>query len=155
LSKIELVVELRQMIHHKGLPRPPGTDLGRATDASERLSYDIVGAALEVHKQVGPGLLESAYDACLCRELTLRGIPHERQVPLPLNYHGISLDCGYRLDLVVGERVVVEVKSVAKVLPIHRAQVMTYLKLLKLRLGLIINFNVLALRQGVYRIVQD
>jgi GxxExxY protein len=142
------------MIHHKGLPASPGTAQG-ASDPSERLSYDILGAALEVHKQVGPGLLESAYDACLCRELTLRGIPYERQVPLPLNYQGIPIDCSYRLDLVVGELVVVEVKSVGKVLPIHRAQVMTYLRLLKLRLGLIINFNVSALRLGIYRIAQD
>jgi PD-(D/E)XK nuclease superfamily len=113
LSEIKLDVELRQMIHHKGPRGPPSIAPGMPTDASERLSYDIVGAALEVHRRVGPGLLESAYDACLCRELTLRGIPHARQVPLSLNYHGISLDCGYRLDLVVGERVVVEVKSVA------------------------------------------
>lgn len=143
------------MMHHKGSRRLLGTALGETRDPTERLSYEIVGAALEVHKQLGPGLLESAYDMCLCRELTLRGIPYERQVALPLAYQGASLDCGYRLDLVVGNLIVLEVKAVAKVLPIHRAQVMTYLKLLRMRLGLIINFNVTVLRLGIYRIVQD
>src|SRR3954467_5370732 len=119
------------MIHHKGLPGGHWHPARKPTDPSERLSFDIIGAALEVHKQVGPGLLESAYNACLCRELTLRSVPYQREVPLPLKYQGVSLDCGYRLDLLVGHLVVVEVKSVAKVLPIHRGQVMTYLKLLK------------------------
>lgn len=150
-----LNVELGYVIHHKGLPGATGTQLVHPTGPGERWSFDVIGAALQVHKQVGPGLLESAYDACLCRELTLRAIPYQRQVPLPLKYRGISIDCGYRLDLLVGHLVVVELKSVAKVLPIHRAQVMTYLKLLKVRLGLIINFNVTALHQGVYRIAQD
>jgi GxxExxY protein len=143
------------MFHHKGARSIPGTALGHTRDLADDLSYDIVGAALGVHKQLGPGLLESAYEACLCRELTLHGIAYERQVSLPLDYHGMSLDCGYRLDLVVEGLVIVEVKAVAKVLPIHRAQLMTYLKLSKVRLGLIINFNVSALRLGIYRIVQD
>lgn len=143
------------MFHHKGARSIPPIALGDTREPADSLSYGIVGAALEVHKQLGPGLLESAYEACLCRELTLRGIAYERQVALPLGYQGISLDCGYRLDLVVGELVVIEVKAVAKILPIHRAQVMTYLKLSKLRLGLIINFNVSALRLGIYRIIQD
>jgi GxxExxY protein len=143
------------MNHHKGVRSPPEIHLGNPNDQPDRLSFDIVGAALEVHRQLGPGPLESTYEACLCRELTLREIPYEQQVALPVDYHGISLDCGYRLDLVVGKLVVVEVKSVTKVLPIHRAQVMAYLKLSKLRLGLIINFNVSAMRLGVYRIVLD
>jgi GxxExxY protein len=137
------------MNYHKGLRSPPKIAPGNPNDQADRLSFDIVGAALEVHRQLGPGLLESTYEACICRELTLRAIPYEQQVAIPVHYQGISLDCGYRLDLVVGKLVVVEVKSVAKVLPIHRAQVMTYLKLSRLRLGLVINFNVSALRLGV------
>jgi GxxExxY protein len=145
LSGIELNVELRKMIHHKGT---------KDTKVSaDRLSYDIVGAAIEVHKHLGPGLLESAYEACLSRELTRRGIDYERQVSLPIQYYGLSVDCGYRLDLIIGGLVVVEVKSVAKVHSIHKAQVLTYLKLLRMNLGLILNFNVEVLRLGIYRIV--
>jgi GxxExxY protein len=154
LAQTHLEAEFRQMLHHKGVRKPAETPLKETSDPAERLAYKIVGAALKVHQQLGPGLLESAYEACLCRELALSGIAFERQVPLAVQYHGISLDCGYRLDLVVGELVIVEVKAVAKVLPIHRAQLMTYLKLLKLRIGLIINFNVTALRLGIYRIIQ-
>jgi GxxExxY protein len=93
------------------------------------------------------------YERCLSRELLLRGIPFQRQVPLPVEYRGLQLDCGYRLDIVVAGSVIVEVKAVRKVLPIHRAQVLTYLKLTKYRLGLLINFNVETLRSGVYRII--
>jgi GxxExxY protein len=133
------------MLHHEGT---------KDTKVSaDRLSYDILGAAIDVHRQLGPGLLESVYEACLCRELFLRKIPFERQVALPLHYRGLSVDCGYRLDLIVGDLVVVEVKSVSRVLPVHRAQALTYLKLLGLNLGLIINFNVEMLRLGVHRIV--
>jgi GxxExxY protein len=152
LSEIDFDLELRQMFYHKGARRIPENALG---DAADGLSRKIVTAALGVHKQLGPGLLESAYEACLCRELTLRGIEHERQLALPVRYQGLSLDCGYRLDLVVGELVIVEVKAVAKILPIHKAQVMTYLRLSKMRVGLIVNFNVPALRLGIYRIVHD
>jgi GxxExxY protein len=155
LAQITDGIELQPRFHHKGVRSIPPIALRDTGDSADGLSYHIVGAALEVHKQLGPGLLESAYEACLGRELTLRGIPYEQQLALPVGYQGISLDCGYRLDLVVGELVIVEVKAVAKVLPIHRAQVMTYLKLSKLRLGLIINFNVSALRLGIYRIIQD
>ena len=133
------------MLHHEGT---------KDTKVSaDHLSYDIVGAAIDVHRQLGPGLLESAYEACLCRELFLREIAFERQVALPLQYRGISVDCGYRLDLIVGGLVVVEVKSASRVLPVHRAQCLTYLKLLGLNLGLIINFNVEMLRLGVHRII--
>jgi GxxExxY protein len=133
------------MLNHKGTKDTKVT--------ANRLSYDIVGAAIEVHKHLGPGLLESAYEACLCRELGQRGIAYERQVPLPLEYHGMSVDCGYRVDLIVGGLVVLEVKSIAKVHSIHRAQVLTYLKLLRMNLGLLINFNVEVLRLGIYRII--
>ena len=111
------------------------------------------GAAIEVHRQLGPGLLESAYQTCLCRELLIRGISFRSQVPLPIQYRGLQLDCGYRLDLVVNDSIIIEVKAVRRVLPIHRAQLLTYLKLTKYRLGLLINFNVEVLRSGLYRII--
>jgi GxxExxY protein len=133
------------MLHHKGTKD--------TKVLADRLSYDIVGAAIEVHKHLGPGLLESAYEACLCRELERRGILYQRQLALPVEYYGMSVDCGYRLDLIVEGLVVLEVKSVANVLSIHKAQVLTYLKLLRMSLGLIINFNVEVLRLGIYRIV--
>ncbi len=120
-----------------------------------RRSFNILGAAIEVHRRLGPGLLESAYEECLCREMHLRMIPLERQVPLPLEYRGVKLDCGYRLDVVAYKSILIEVKAVNKVLPIHRAQVLTYLKLTGIRLGLLINFNVEWLRSGIYRIVHD
>jgi GxxExxY protein len=112
-----------------------------------------VGAAIEVHRRLGPGLLESAYETCLCRELYLQGIKFRQQVALPVQYRGLSLDCGYRLDILVDELVIVEVKALKQVLPVHRAQLLTYLKLTRLRLGLLINFNVDVLRSGVYRMV--
>jgi GxxExxY protein len=96
------------MIHRKGTK---GTKV-----LADRVSYDIVGAAIEVHKHLGPGLLEFAYESCLCRELQRRGIPHQRQVALPVEYYGMSVDCGYRLELIVAELVVLEVKAVSKVL---------------------------------------
>jgi GxxExxY protein len=133
------------MVHHKGTKD--------TKVSSDRLSYDIVGAAIEVHRALGPGLLESAYEACLGRELSLRGIDFERQVVLPLHYRGLDVDCGYRLDLIVGGLVILEVKSVRRVLPIHKAQVLTYLRLLNLNVGLIINFNVEVLRLGIHRMV--
>jgi len=122
---------------------------------SPRLTHNILGAAINVHRQLGPGLLESAYEACLRRELRLRDVPYSRQVPLPVRYRGMRVDCGYRLDLIVAGVVIVEIKSIKKVLPIHRAQVLTYLKLTHLRLGLLINFNVELLRNGIYRIINS
>ncbi len=117
------------------------------------LSYAIIGAAIEVHETLGPGLLESAYEECLCRELTLRQIPFERQRPLPVEYKGVHLDCGYRLDLLVGGLVVVEIKAVEALAPVHDAQLLTYLKLGGWKLGLLINFNVPVLKQGIKRLV--
>jgi GxxExxY protein len=122
---------------------------------ADTLSYDVLGAAINVHRELGPGLLESAYEACLCRELSLRQINYERQVPLPLRYRGMAVDCGYRVDLIVRGLMLVEVKAVTKVLPIHRAQAMTYIKLLKLNLAFVINFNVERLNLGIYRIVMS
>jgi GxxExxY protein len=113
----------------------------------------VIGAAIEVHRELGPGLLESSYEECLCRELTLRGVSFERQVPLPVFYKGAELDCGYRLDLVVENKVIVEIKAVESLLPIHEAQLLTYLRLGDKRLGLLINFNVPLLKSGIKRIV--
>lgn len=115
------------------------------------LSFAVIGAAIEVHKQLGPGLLESAYEHCLCHELALRQVPFERQVPLPVRYKGMSLDCGYRLDIVVAQSVLLELKSVEQLGKIHEAQLMSYLRLSGLRVGLLINFNVTNLRRGVIR----
>jgi GxxExxY protein len=112
----------------------------------------LIGAAIEVHRQLGPGLLESAYQACLCHELTLREIPFEPQVPLTIAYKGIQVDCAFRMDIVVAGLVVVELKSVDRFEPIFSAQLLTYLKLSKLWLGLLINFNVEVLRNGIKRI---
>lgn len=107
---------------------------------------------MKVHKALGPGLLESAYEHCLAYELSSRGLTIRRQVALPIVYEGITLDAGYRIDLLVNERVIVEIKSVDALTPLHDAQVLTYLKLSKLRLGLLINFNTPLFKQGVKRL---
>lgn len=117
------------------------------------LTAAIIGAAMEVHRVLGPGLLESAYEECLCRELTLRGLSFQRQVPLPVIYKGVALDCGYRLDMVIAEGVVVEIKSVEKLLAIHDAQLLTYLRLGGWHVGLLLNFNVPLLKHGIRRLV--
>lgn len=115
------------------------------------LTGAIIGAAIEVHRAVGPGLLESAYEECLCEELKIRGIPFERQKPLPVTYKGKQLDYGYRLDLVVDNAVVVELKAIEAFAPIHDAQLLTYLRLGGWQAGLLINFNVPILRDGIRR----
>jgi|SRR5690349_22823335 GxxExxY protein len=115
------------------------------------ITGSVIGAAIEVHRQLGPGLLESAYEECLCHELALRSINFERQKPIPLVYKEAKLDCGYRLDLLVEGRVVVELKSVDGLGPIHEAIVLTYLKLSGHKLGLLINFNVSLLKDGIKR----
>ncbi len=117
----------------------------------EELTEKIIGAAIEVHRELGPGLLESAYQACLVHELELRGLNVEEQVPLPVTYKGITLDCGYRLDLVVENRVVVELKTVEKLIPVHEAQLLTYLKLSKIKIGLLINFHSAVIRNSIKR----
>jgi len=111
----------------------------------------VIGAALEVHKSLGPGLLESAYCECLSRELTLRGVLFERERPLPVEYKGVRLECGYRLDFLIAQSVVVEVKAVEGLVPVHEAQLLTYLRLGGWRVGLLINFNVALLRDGIRR----
>lgn len=112
----------------------------------------IIGSFIEVHRHLGPGLLESAYEQCVCHELGLRGLAFERQKSVPLRYKGVRLDCGYRADLVVEQRVLVELKTVEHLLPIHVAQTATYLRLSDLEVGLLVNFNVTALRKGLRRI---
>jgi len=119
----------------------------------QELTGQILGAAIEVHKQLGPGLLESTYQACLCHELELRGISFECQKPLPLEYKGIRLECGYRIDLLVADLVIVEIKSVEALAPIHAAQLLTYLKLTGVKVGFLINFNVVVLKDGIRRLV--
>jgi GxxExxY protein len=119
------------------------------------LTEKIIGAAIEVHRTLGPGLMESAYAECLCRELSLQGIPFEREKALPVEYKGVKLDCGYKLDLLVAGSVVVELKAVEELLPIHEAQLLTYLRLGGWKVGLLINFNVPILTKGVKRMVNN
>ena len=115
------------------------------------LTREVIGAAIEVHRHLGPGLLESAYLQCLTRELFLKEIPFKREWPLPVEYKGIRLGCSYRLDLLVSDAVVVEIKSVEALTPIHDAQLLTYLKLGGWKVGLLINFNVEVLKTGIHR----
>jgi GxxExxY protein len=115
------------------------------------LTYETIGAAIEVHRALGPGLLESAYKECLCKELSLRGANFRKEVPLPLVYKGYELDCGYRIDVLVAEMVVVELKAIDAIAPIHQAQLLTYLRLGGWRAGLLINFNVAVLKDGILR----
>ena len=116
------------------------------------LSRVVIGAAIEVHRALGPGLLENAYQKCLERELTLRRISFEAQVELPVEYKGAQLDCAYRLDLWVDRRLIVELKSIDSLAPVHQAQILTYLRLTNSRLGLLINFNEALLKTGIRRI---
>ncbi len=115
------------------------------------LSKQVIGAAIEVHRELGPGLLESAYEGCLAHELGLRGIGFERQKPLPVSYKGVLLDCGYRLDFLVEDGLVLELKAVEQVLPVHEAQLLTYLRLSGCWAGLLINFNERRLVDGILR----
>jgi GxxExxY protein len=113
----------------------------------------VIGRAIEVHQQLGPGLLESAYEECLCFELEQAGIAFARQVPLPILYKNVRLDCGYRIDIVVAGEVIIEIKSVERLLPVHEAQLLTYLRLSGCRIGLLMNFNSLLLKDGLRRLV--
>jgi len=133
------------MLHHEGTKDTKVLDL--------QLSHEVIGAAIEVHRALGPGMLESVYELALCRELWLRSIEVERQVNVPIFYKGRPLECGLKLDLLVNRRIIVEVKSVDKITNIQKAQVLTYLRLRQLWLGLLINFNVEILRDGVRRIL--
>jgi GxxExxY protein len=119
------------------------------------LTGRIIGAAIEVHKALGPGLLESAYEECLAHELFVANVSFERQVPLPVAYKAVQLDCGYRLDFLIEQRVVLELKAVDSLQPIHEAQLLTYLKLGGWPIGLLINFNVPVLTKGIKRMVHN
>lgn len=119
------------------------------------LTEKIIGCAIEVHRVIGPGLLESAYEECLCYELSQAGIRFERQVPLPVIYKGVKLDCGYKMDIVVEGLVIVELKAVERIIPVHEAQLLSYLKLYDKKVGLILNFHVPRLRDGLKRIVNN
>ena len=119
---------------------------------TNKLTGEIIGAAIEVHKILGPGLLESVYEECLCHELDLREIPHERQKDLPIEYKGVALDTKLKLDVLVDESVIIELKSREKLEPIHEAQLLTYLKMTGLKIGLLINFNVRLLKDGIKRL---
>jgi GxxExxY protein len=119
----------------------------------DELSNQVIGFAIEVHRNIGPGLLESAYQKCLAHELHTAGIPFVIEHPLPVNYKGIQLDCGYRADLIVDNRLIIELKSVECLAPIHEAQLLTYMKLAGVSVGLLINFNMVYLRDGIKRMV--
>jgi GxxExxY protein len=117
----------------------------------EALSQAVIAAAIEVHRALGPGLLDSAYCRCLEHEMTLRGIPFRKEVALPVLFKGVQLDCGYRMDFVIDEKIVVEIKAVEALAPIHEAQLLTYLRLSGMRVGLLINFNSAVLKNGIVR----
>jgi GxxExxY protein len=117
------------------------------------LTEQVIGLAIEVHRRLGPGLLESAYEECLCYELKVNNTPFRRQVSLPVSYKSVHLDCGYRMDVVVDETLVLELKSVEKILPLHEAQLLTYLKLSGLHRGLLLNFNTTLLKNGIKRMI--
>lgn len=117
------------------------------------LTGTVIGGAIDVHRALGPGLLESAYQECLCHELRLRGVPFVRELALPIQYKGVTIDCGYRIDLLVESSLVVEIKSMSAIAPIHQAQLLTYMKLGGWRLGLLINFNVPVLKRGIRRLI--
>lgn len=125
------------------------------TQRINEITERVIGACIDIHRQLGPGLLESAYEECLCYELSLNELAFERQKELPVTYKSVRLDCGYKIDIVVERLVVVELKTVEKLLPIHEAQLLTYLKLSNLSLGLLINFNVAMLKQGIKRLANN
>ncbi len=120
-----------------------------------QLTEQVIAAAIEVHRALGPGLLESVYEECLCKELSLREIPFIRQSGLPVKFKGSQLECGYRIDLLVADTLVIEIKAVEAILPVHEAQLLTYMKLGGWKIGLLINFNVALLKQGIRRRVMN
>ncbi len=128
---------------------------GAETQRENEITEMVIGCAIEIHRALGPGLLESAYEACLCYELSQKGVPFKRQVSLPLSYKGVRLDCGYVMDLIVDDLVIVELKTVEKLLPIHEAQLITYLKLYGRSVGLLMNFNVALMKSGIKRLVNE
>jgi GxxExxY protein len=124
-----------------------------AAQDNDLLTEKIIGFAIEVHRHLGPGLLESAYEECLCHELKQNGVPFRRQTALPVVYKTIRLDCGYRMDIVVEDRVIIELKTVERLMPVHEAQMLTYMKLSGIRTGLLLNFNSAVLKDGIRRLM--
>ena len=129
------------------------TETQRVSEERDPVTEKVIGLAIEVHRHLGPGLLESAYEECLCYEFTQASIPFSRQVALPVIYKNVNQDCGYRMDIVVDELIILELKTVEKILPIHHAQLMTYLKLGNMKTGLLMNFNNAVLKDGIKRVV--
>lgn len=123
--------------------------------STDQITEKIIGSAIAVHKALGPGLLESAYEECLCFELAEAGLEFKRQVALPVVYKGVKLDCGYRMDVVVEESVIIETKAVERIVPVHEAQLLSYLKLTGIKVGLLLNFHVPVLKSGIKRIVNN
>jgi GxxExxY protein len=134
-------------------PRRTRRNVGMQREAIEHLGRQVVDGAMTVHSALGPGVLESAYEACLAHELRLRGLDVRTQVPLPVTYKGVRVDLAYRIDMLVGDAVIVELKTVEKLLPIHEVQLLSYLRLGHRRLGLLINFHAMHLRDGIRRVV--
>lgn len=123
--------------------------------STDQITEKIIGSAIAVHKALGPGLPESAYEECLCFELSEAGLEFKRQVALPVVYKGVKLDCGYRMDVVVEESVIIEIKAVERIVPVHEAQLLSYLKLTGIKVGLLLNFHVPVLKSGIKRIVNN
>lgn len=130
-------------------------DVTPETQRLDLLTEKIIGCAIAVHRVLGPGLLESVYEECICFELSLAGLRFERQVPLPVVYKDVKLDCGYRMDIVVEDSVIVEIKAVERLIPVYEAQLLSYLKLANKRVGLLMNFHVPVLKSGLKRIVNN
>ena len=125
----------------------------RISPEVERLAATVVDSTFAVHKELGPGLLDRAYEACLCHECRVRGVNHQLQLPVPLSYKGIRIEIGYRADVIVEEKLLVELKAIDQLLPLHTAQVITYLRLKKFPLGLLINFNEVLIKHGIQRVL--
>jgi GxxExxY protein len=130
-------------------------DANSSVNSINVLTEKIIGCAIEVHKGIGPGLLESAYEECLAYELAQAGLAFERQVHLPVKYKGVSLDCGYKLDLIVEAKIILELKAVERIMPIHEAQLLSYLRMMNLKLGLILNFHTSAMKYGIKKIANN
>ena len=151
------MAENKQLLHHGGTEARRSTTRAamRAGQSKidDSLTEKVIGLAIEVHRVLGPGLLESAYEECLCCELRMHGLAFKRQVPLSVVYKKVTLDCGYRLDLVVEDRLILELKTVEKLLPVHEAQLLTYLRLSGIETGLLVNFSSALLKHGIKRMV--
>jgi GxxExxY protein len=142
------------MMNHRGAETQRKiVGLNAPDDERDPLTASVIGAAIEVHRVLGPGLLESAYEECLCHELSLRDMEFARQVPLPVRYKGVLLDCAYKMDIVVPEKLVIELKTVEQILPVHEAQLLTYLRLSGIPKGILLNFRTAVLKEGIRRLV--